>query len=106
MQQMMRKMGINQEDIDASEVIIKCPDKTIRITSPSVQRVSMQGSTSYQISGQEHIEEPEKELAYSDDDIETVMNQAGCTQEEAEAALEETDGDIAEAILKLNQHKE
>ncbi len=107
MQQMMRKMGIDQEDLDASEVIIKCPDKTIRITNPSVQRVKMQGSINYQISGPETIEAPdaEEESTISDEDIETVMEQASCSQDEAIAALEETNGDIAEAILKLSEGK-
>ena len=34
MQAMMRKMGIAQQEIDATEVIIKCPDKEIVITEP------------------------------------------------------------------------
>jgi len=31
---MMKKMGMKQEDIDASEVIIKCSDKEIIIRKP------------------------------------------------------------------------
>jgi nascent polypeptide-associated complex subunit alpha len=35
------------------------------------------------------------------EDIQLVVDQTGKTQEEARQALEETEGDIAEAILKL-----
>ena len=34
LKQAMKKMGMKQEDIDASEVIIKCSDKEIVIRNP------------------------------------------------------------------------
>jgi nascent polypeptide-associated complex subunit alpha len=104
MQQMMKKMGIKQEDIDAEEVIIKCKDKRIIISNPSVQKVNMMGQKNYQISGEETEEPLEEETA--EDDIQTVMDQAGCTQEEAQQALKDTEGNIAEAILLLTAEKE
>ncbi|HLP80212.1 MAG TPA: NAC domain-containing protein, partial [Acidobacteriota bacterium] len=36
MQQMMRRMGINQSEIDATQVIITTPTKRIYIDSPQV----------------------------------------------------------------------
>ena len=36
-------------------------------------------------------------------DVEKVANQANVSEDEAKAALEDTNGDLAEAILKLNQ---
>jgi nascent polypeptide-associated complex subunit alpha len=102
MQQAMKRMGIQQEEIDAIEVIIRCPDKNIIIKDPSVQKVNMMGQKSYQISGKE-IEESEQDddIVISDDDISTVAEQAGVSGEDARKALEESKGDIAEAILKL-----
>lgn len=35
-----------------------------------------------------------------------VMEQTSVSRDEAEAALKEADGDIAEAILKLSEEKE
>ncbi len=109
MQQMMRKMGIQQEDIDAEEVIIKCSDKKIVIKNPSVQKVNMMGQKNYQISGEEHIEpldDSESTLDISEDDIKTVMEQTNSSEEEAKQALEDTEGNIAEAILLLTAEKE
>ena len=47
--------------------------------------------------------EIEEELIIPDEDIEMVANQAGVSKNEAEQALIDTNGDLAEAILKLNQ---
>lgn len=101
MKQAMKQLGIRQEDIDANEVIIRTPEKEIVITNPSVQKVFMGGQGSYQISGEEHERSLDSTPEITEDDIKTVMEQAGCSEEEAKTALEETEGDIAEAILKL-----
>jgi len=108
MQQMMKKMGIQQEDIDAEEVIIKCKDKKIIISNPSVQKVNMMGKKNYQISGDESIEsiDEEETLEISDEDIKTVASQAQTSEEEAKQALLDTNGNIAEAILLLTAEKE
>ncbi len=99
MQAVMKQMGINQEEISASKVIIEKEDgNKIIITNPSVTKIKMQGQESFQIAGD--IEELE-ENSFSDEDIETIMEKTNCTKEEAENALEET-GDLAEAILKLS----
>jgi nascent polypeptide-associated complex subunit alpha len=37
------------------------------------------------------------------DDIKLIMEQTGKSEEEARKALKETNGDLAEAILKLSQ---
>jgi len=112
MEQMMRKMGVKQEDIDAQQVIIICSDKKIVIDNPSIQKVNMMGKESYQISGDESEEaldsdeESEEILELSEDDIQTVMDQTSSTQEEALKALEDTKGNIAEAIILLTAEKE
>jgi len=111
MQQMMRKMGIQQEDIDAEQVIIVCSDKKIIIDNPSVQKVNMMGKWSYQISGDESEESIESEESsepaeITEDDIKTVMEQTSGSHDEAKQALEDTNGNIAEAILLLTAEKE
>lgn len=106
MQQMMRKMGIQQEDIDAEEVIIKCSDKKIVIKNPSVQKVNMMGQKNYQISGEENVESLDSTPEIYEDDIKTVMEQTHSSEEDARKALEDTEGNIAEAILLLTAEKE
>lgn len=111
MQQMMKKMGIQQEDIDAEQVIIVCSDRKIVITNPSIQKVNMSGNKSYQISGNESVEpldsnKEEEVLELTEEDINTVMNQTGCTEKEAIEALEDTNGNIAEAIILRTAEKE
>ncbi len=97
MQAMMRQMGISQEEIEAQRVTIQCADKTIVIENPSVQEIVMKGEKSWQISGVAH----EESAGIPEADIEMVAEKTGKSAEEAKKALEETKGDIAEAIVKL-----
>lgn len=101
MQQAMRKLGVKQEEIEATEVIIKTPDKDLIIENPQVTKVNMMGQETIQIIGD--IIERERKLEISEDDIKTVAEQTGVSEEEAKKAIEETNGDLAEAILKLKQ---
>jgi nascent polypeptide-associated complex subunit alpha len=105
MQQAMKRMGIQQENIDAYEVIIKCKDENIIIKNPSVQKINMAGQKSFQVSGEEEIEsleitDDETMVEITDDDINTVVEQAGISKDEAKKALEDASGDIAQAIMK------
>ena len=102
MQQPARQMGLKQVDIPAQEVIIKTKDKTIVITNPSVQKVNMMGQETFQISGDVEEQKLETTPEISDDDIKTVMEQAQVDEETARKAIEDADGDLAEAILNLN----
>ena len=94
--QAMKKLGIKQEEIEASEVIIKTKDKNIIISNPVVTRINMQGQENFQISG--NISE---ESSITDEDIETVAKQANVSREKAKKSLEANNGDLASAILSL-----
>lgn len=102
MQDMMRKMGMQQVDVPAEQVIIRTKDKDIIIERPQVAKVTMMGQQTWQITG--NAIEQKRALSYvpADEDIETVVSQSGASKEKAIAALTETQGDIAEAILKLS----
>jgi nascent polypeptide-associated complex subunit alpha len=104
MQQMMKRMGIQQVDIPATEVIIRSEDKEIIITEPSVAKVNMMGQETFQISGGS-IQERESSSGpeINDDDIKTVAEQANVSEEDAKKALEESNGDLAAAILSLKE---
>ena len=100
MQKAMKRLGIKQEEIDAEIVIIKTHDKELVIKNPHVSRVNMMGQETFQITGDiSEVDKAEGEI--NDDDISTVIEQTSCTREEAIGALEECNGNLAEAILKL-----
>lgn len=103
MQQAMKKMGIQQTEIPAVEVIIRTEDKEIVISNPSVQKVNMMGQESFQISGNVEERKISSVPEISEDDIKTVMEQTGADAEAAKKALEDAKGDLAEAILKLKE---
>jgi nascent polypeptide-associated complex subunit alpha len=103
MKQAMQKLGIEQEDVDASKVVIHTADKRLVFTDPSVQKVDMMGQETYQVMGT-----PEEQTAenrnpeISDDDIQAVVNKTGCSEETAREAIEANDYDLAQAIMAVN----
>ncbi|MBR9682907.1 MAG: nascent polypeptide-associated complex protein [Candidatus Aenigmarchaeota archaeon] len=99
MEKMMKQMGIQNEIVDAVEVIIKGKDKEIVISNPQVTKITMQGQDTYQVVGE--VSEKSAE-SFSEEDVKMIVEQTGASEEEAKSALEET-GDIAEAILKLKK---
>ncbi|MBN1645986.1 nascent polypeptide-associated complex protein [Candidatus Woesearchaeota archaeon] len=101
MRQAMQRMGIKQEEVPAIAVEITCPDKKIIIEDPQVMKVNMMGQESLQITGTLREESLNTTPTISEDDISTVMDQTGCTKEEAMQAIQDKNGDLAEAILKL-----
>ena len=98
MNKMMQKMGVRQEDIDASEVIIKTPEKNLVFKNPQVAKIDMMGQKTYQIIG-----EPSEESSISEEDINTVAEQAKVSKDEAKLALEKHQGDLAEAIMSFQE---
>lgn len=100
MQAVMKQMGISQEEIDASRVVIEKQDgNKIIINNPSVVKIKMQGQESLQISG-----DIEEESGVSESDIKIVMEKTGCSKIQAKQSLQET-GDLAESILNLTSGK-
>ena len=110
MQKAMKQMGIKQTDIpDVTEVIIRTKKNEIVLKGADVTCVEMSGQKSYQVTGPEIIRElgegsqadSEPEVTFAASDVELVMSQTGCDREKAVAALTATDGQPAEAILKI-----
>lgn len=101
MQQMMKRMGIQQTEIDADEVIIKTKDKEIVITNPNVSKVNMMGQQTYQIVGEETERAISSEPDINDEDVKTVVEQTGVNEKEAKEAIKKHKGNLAEAILEL-----
>jgi nascent polypeptide-associated complex subunit alpha len=100
MNQMMKKLGINVKEIpNVEKVIILSEKKEYVFSDAEVTVMDAQGQKTYQIVGNPSISNREKELP--DEDINLIVEQTGVSQEEAKKVLKETDGDIAEAIMKL-----
>jgi len=99
---MMRNLmkQLKMEDVPATEVLIKTNSGNLVINNPSVQRMKVQGKDMFQISGD--ISE-EQTIEVSEDDVRMVLEQTGCTEDEALEALGDTEGDIAAAIIKLKK---
>lgn len=103
LQKAMQRMGVQQKEVEALEVIIRCEDKDIIFQNPNVAKVSMMGQESWQITGKA-VEKPRSsEPDIKEEDIKTVMDQTGKSKEEALRAIKAAKGDLAEAILSLSQ---
>ncbi|MFO7927358.1 nascent polypeptide-associated complex protein [Natronomonas sp.] len=116
MKQMMNQMGIDLEDIDAEEVIIRTAEEDLVFHDADVQRMDAQGQQTYQIVGKPESvargdtgddgteadaeDGSDSESGFSDDDVEIVAMRTGVSEEKAREALEET-GDLAAAVQKL-----
>jgi nascent polypeptide-associated complex subunit alpha len=117
MNQMMRKMGIDVEEIpEVEELVIKTPQRDYIFHAPSVTIMKAQGSKTYQFAGEPEIREKagaaqaaeealpasEAKAQISEEDVALVAQQTSKAPEQARKALEETNGDIAEAIIRLS----
>ncbi len=113
MKAMMKRMGIDQEEMDGvEEVVIRTKNKEIVFKDASVMTVTAQGQKTYQIMGTPQERErkrdagaEQEETGIPKEDIKLVMEQTGSTEAQARKALEETEGDLAEAILKIMASK-
>jgi|AntDeeMetagen134_2_1112570.scaffolds.fasta_scaffold05053_4 nascent polypeptide-associated complex subunit alpha len=123
MKQMMEQMGIDMEDIDAEEVIIRTPDEELYFTDAEVQLMEAQGQKTYQVVGDPESRERGAESGgeaasgdsgsadaggdggddggIPDDDVELVAMRADVGEDAAREALENADGDLAAAVERL-----
>ena len=121
MRRRMQQQGIEMDQIDATRVIIECQDKTLVIDQPEVILMKQMGQEMYQIIGDaeeyssgeftieegvdakslEPTEEDISKLVITENDVMLVAAQAKVDKEEANAALIDSDGDIAKAIIYL-----
>ena len=100
---MMAKMGIKSSELNADKVIISCADKDIVITDPQVTMIEAQGTKSFQIAGTITENEKSVSIEISEDDVKMVMESSGASEDDARKALEDSNGDIAKAILELKK---
>ena len=120
MRRKMQQQGIEMDQIDAKRVIIEGVEKTLILNQPEVILMKQMGQEIYQIIGeaeeQSSVEiniddkseiSEEEEISYettptiTENDIMLVAAQANVDIEVAKAALVDSEGDIAKAILFL-----
>lgn len=113
MEQMMEQMGIDVEDIDATEVVIRQSDGTkLVFDDPDVTRMDARGQQTYQVIGEPTEQEgsaDETETASEEggsdaipqSDVDLVSERTGVSEADARAALEAAGGDLAAAIDSL-----
>jgi len=96
---MMKRMGIKNEELEAKEVIITLANgKKLIFEEPQISVIEMQGNKTYTLTG-----EAREETSVPAEDIAMVAEQANVSKVDAKKALEETNGDIAQAILQLKK---
>lgn len=105
MQKMMSQMGIKTVDLPAEKALFYLKDGTIlELNAPQIVKMTVQGTETYQVVGHANIlESKEKELEITEEDILLVSQQSNVSKDAAKKALEESNGDLAEAILKLKE---
>lgn len=101
MKAMMKQMGIKQEEVAVERVIFEGVEKRIIIEPANVQKIVMQGQESWQVTGESREETKETEI--SEEDVHMIVDKTGKSEQEARKALEESEGDLAEAIVKLSE---
>ena len=116
MKQMMKQMGIDVDELDVEEVVIRTADEELVFTDAEVQLMDAQGQETYQVVGSPETRErgaggSEPALDDGDDadtddgipqdDIDLVAQRTGAGEDAAREALEATDGDLAAAVERL-----
>lgn len=108
---MMKQMGMNMNELgDIKKVIMQGDKREIVIEAPQVTSINVQGTKMYQVAGGKETErkpttevsEPEEApLEIPEEDVLLVAQQASVSVDVARKALEDTGGDLAQAIIRL-----
>jgi nascent polypeptide-associated complex subunit alpha len=102
MKQMMKQLGMQMDQIeDVEKIVIYTAKGNWVFDTAEVTAMTMQGVTTYQVSGTPRFEESVVQIP--DEDVRLVAEQASVSVEEARKALVTCRGDIAEAILKVSK---
>ena len=106
----MKQMGMKMDELgDVHSVILQGRNREIVIEGPAVTSINVQGQKMYQVAGGRETErKPQTEAAPEEapleipvEDVLLVAQQANVGMEKARAALEQSGGDLAQAILML-----
>jgi len=112
---MMNQMGMKMDELgDIKRVILQGDKREIVIEGPQVTSINVQGTKMYQVAGGRESERKpsqgtpveaapveEAPMEIPEEDILLVAQQANVSIDVARKALEDNDGDLAQAIIKL-----
>ena len=99
---MLERMGVSMDQIEGvEEVIIRTSDKDLVIKNATVSEMKMKGSRTFTVVGEDVEERMREKPKFTREDVLLVAQQANVTEAKAEQALKDTDGDLAQAILRL-----
>ena len=111
---MMKQMGMNMNELTfVKRVILQGDNKEIVLEGAQVTSINVQGTKMYQVAGGTETERKpqtgvaaeaapvEEKLVIPEEDILLVAQQANVSVDRARVALEESEGDLAQAIIKL-----
>ncbi|MDH5267296.1 MAG: nascent polypeptide-associated complex protein [Candidatus Bathyarchaeota archaeon] len=105
---MMQRMGLSMGEMpDVQEVILRTSTKEVVVENPEVAVLEMHGQRIFQVTGgritekEIEVEKVKKKVVVPEEDVRLVADQTGKSMEEARRVLEETEGDLARAILLL-----
>ncbi|MCS7108623.1 MAG: nascent polypeptide-associated complex protein [Sulfolobales archaeon] len=108
----LKKLGINVEELnEVSAVILETKDSEIVIENPQVVVFTSQGQKIYQIVSKDEKVISKKpsidvsQVKFSEDDVNFIMSQANVDREVAVQVLKDADGDIAKALILVDERK-
>ena len=93
LKKLMKNMGMEQEILERKRVIIEQEGRKIILENPQVVKVSVQGMVTYQIMGEERVEED-----INEEDVSILCKEAGLSREEAISLLKKHNNDLASAL--------
>ena len=100
---MLERMGLDMNQVpDVKEVIIRTSTKDLVVREANVSEINAKGMRVFQVMGNEVEEIEHEKPKFTEEDVLLVAQQAGVSKERASAALEESNGDLAQAILQLS----
>lgn len=124
MEQMLKQMGIDFKEIKASEITVETEDgDTLVFEDVSINQLQGQGQEVYQIMGspteevspsdsEEEVDDATEDTdddeydvddGYTEEDVELVALRANVSDDAARSELENTGGDLAQAISNLEE---
>jgi nascent polypeptide-associated complex subunit alpha len=116
MQMMMKRLGMTTEEVEhVEEVVVRTATEEHVFERPEVTILTVQGVRTYQVVGEPKVRPLGSSAPYGaslsappapppgppEEDVKLVMEQSGVDRPTALLALQESDGQPAEAILKL-----
>jgi len=109
MRRMMKRMGLELEELSGVEKIIIILDNGKRLIADAPVAYLIKGKdyTMLQAIGEfiEEKEEEKEEVEISEEDVQLVASQTGVSLDEARQALKASNGDIAQAIMLIETRK-